>query len=105
MPEQTRATRILTEIDSRSWEHPADRAALNALRRIPLFDEVLRKLFSLFGERQVRLAFLASAVRVSPSQHAKLHGMWMDVCRTLDAPAEYPLYVTQDPTYNAAALG
>lgn len=105
MPEPTRATRILTDIDSRSWEHPADRAALNALRKIPGFDEVLRKLFGMFGEKQVRLAFLASAVRVSPTQHPKLHEMWLDVNRTLDAPAEYPLYVTQNPTYNAAALG
>jgi Zn-dependent protease with chaperone function len=105
MPEPTRATRILTGIDSRSWEHPADRAALNALRKIPGFDEVLRKLFGMFGEKQVRLAFLASAVRVSPTQHPRLHEMWLDVNRTLDAPAEYPLYVTQNPTYNAAALG
>jgi Zn-dependent protease with chaperone function len=105
MPEQTRATRILTDIDSRSWEHPADRAALNALRKIPGFDQVLRKLYGLFGERGVRLAFLASAVRVSPTQHPKLHAMWAEVNRTLDAPADYPLYVTQNPTYNAAALG
>ena len=105
MTDSTRATRILTDIDSRSWEHPADRAALNALRKIPLFDEVLRKLFAMFGERQVRLAFLASAVKVTPTQHPRLHAMWMEVNRTLDAPGEYPLYVTQNPTYNAAALG
>jgi Zn-dependent protease with chaperone function len=105
MPDQTRATRILTGIDSRSWEHPADRAALNALRKVPGFDEVLRKLFGMFGERQVRLAFLANAVRVSETQHPHLHAMWADVHRTLDAPGEYPLYVTQNPTYNAAALG
>src|SRR4051812_43105267 len=105
MPEQARATRILTDIDPRSWEHPADRAALNALRKIPVFDEVLRKLFGAIGERQVRLMFLANAVRVSPTQHPKLHQLWADVHRTLDAPAQYPLYVTQNPTYNAAALG
>ncbi|HEV7591451.1 MAG TPA: M48 family metallopeptidase [Longimicrobium sp.] len=105
MPDPTRTTRILTGIDSRSWEHPADRAALNALRRLPGFDEVLRKLFGMFGERQVRLAFLANAVRVSETQHPRLHALWADVGRTLDAPAEYPLYVTQNPTYNAAALG
>jgi Zn-dependent protease with chaperone function len=105
MPEQARATRILTDIDPRSWEHPADRAALNALRKIPVFDEVLRKLFGAIGERQVRLMFLANAVRVSPTQHPTLHRLWADVHRTLDAPAQYPLYVTQSPTYNAAALG
>ncbi|HKP76738.1 MAG TPA: M48 family metallopeptidase [Longimicrobiaceae bacterium] len=105
MPEPTRATRILTDIDSRSWEHPADRAALNALRKVPGFDEVLRKIFGTFGEPGVRMAFLANAVKVTPTQHPRLHEMWLEVMRTLDAPAEHPLYVTQNPLYNAAALG
>lgn len=105
MPEHTRATRILTQIDSRSWEHPADRATLNALRKIPGFDEVLRKLFGFFGEKPVRLAFLANAVRVSPTQFPRVHKLYGEVARTLDAPADYPVYITQSPVYNAMAYG
>ena len=33
---------ILTDIAPYSWEHPADKAALQALRKIPVFDTVLR---------------------------------------------------------------
>lgn len=105
MAEPLRPKRILTNIDSRSWEHPADRAALNALRKIPVFDEVLRKILELFGEKATRLAFLASAVRVSPGQYPRVHKLYEEVCRTLDAPGEYPLYVTQNPQLNAAAYG
>jgi len=105
MAESTRTTRILTGIDSRSWEHPADRAALNALRKIPGFDEVLRQLFGMFGERAIRLAFLANAVRVSPSQMPRVHNLYTDVCRTLDVAPEWPVYVQQEPHYNAAAYG
>ena len=105
MPEQARATRILTDIDPRSWEHPADRAALNALRKIPVFDEVVRKLFGAMTERGFRLMFLANAVKVSSTQHPRLHEIWGEVHRTLDAPGQYPLYVAQSPTYNAAAWG
>ena len=105
MAEPLRPKRILTNIDSRSWEHPADRAALNTLRKIPGFDEVLRKILELFGEKATRLAFLASAVRVSPGQYPRVHGLYQEVCRTLDAPGEYPLYVTQNPLLNAAAYG
>jgi Zn-dependent protease with chaperone function len=105
MAESTRTTRILTGIDSRSWEHPADRAALNALRRIPGFDEVLRQVFSLFGERAIRLAFLANAVRVSETQFPRVHTLYGEVCRTLDVAPEWPLYVQQEPHYNAAAYG
>lgn len=105
MTEPVRATRILTQIDPRSWEHPADRAALNALRKIPGFDEVLRKLFGFFGEKPVRLAFQANAVRVSEGQYPRIHRLWGEVCRTLDSPAVYPVYVTQNPVFNAAAYG
>ena len=45
---EARAKRVLTDISSRAWEHPADRAALQALRKIPVFDEVLRSLFGFF---------------------------------------------------------
>ncbi|HEX8272408.1 MAG TPA: M48 family metallopeptidase [Longimicrobiaceae bacterium] len=106
MSEQlSRTPRVLTDIDSRSWEHPADRAALNALRRVPGFDEVLKKIFGFFGERPIRLAFQANAVRVSPTQFPNVHRLYQDAARVLDAPAEYPLYVTQTPMVNAGAWG
>lgn len=100
-----KARRILTDIAPRSWEHPADKAALQALRRIPVFDEVLRKLFGFFGEKPVRLAFQANAVRVSPNQFGHVHALYLDVLKTLDAPEEYPLYISQTPIVNAGAYG
>ena len=52
--DEARAKRVLTDISSRSWEHPADKAALQALRKIPVFDEVLRSLFGFLGEKPIR---------------------------------------------------
>lgn len=103
--EGARARRILTDIHPRAWEHPADKAALQALRRLPVFDEVLRKLFGYFGEKPIRLAFQANAVRVSANQFPKVHGLYQDMLTTLDAPAEYPLFVSQTPMVNAGAYG
>lgn len=100
-----RARRILTDIAPRSWEHPADKAALAALRRIPVFDEVLRKLFGFFGEKPVRLAFQANAVRVSANQFPRVHGLYQEVLKTLDSPEDYPLYISQTPMVNAGAYG
>lgn len=96
---------ILSDIGAESWEHPADRAALAALRRIPAFDEVLRKLFGFFGERPVRLAFQANAVRVGPKQFPDIHSRYKHVLETLDAPEEYPLFISQTPIVNAGAYG
>ena len=102
---EAKAKRILTDIAPRSWEHPADKAALQALRRLPVFDEVLKKLFGFFGEKPVRLAFQANAVRVSPNQFGHIHGLYQEVLKTLDAPADYPLYISQTPMVNAGAYG
>jgi Zn-dependent protease with chaperone function len=100
-----KARRILTDIAPRTWEHPADKAALAALRRIPVFDEVLRKLFGFFGEKPVRLAFQANAVRVSKNQFPRVHGLYEEVKKTLDSPGDYPLYISQTPIVNAGAYG
>jgi Zn-dependent protease with chaperone function len=97
--------RVLTNIDSRAWEHPADRAALGALRKLPAFDEVLRKVFGFFGEKPIRLAFQANAVRTSPTQHARVYDLYTRAARALDAPAEYPVFVSQNPYINAGAYG
>ena len=103
--EDTHARRILTEIAPRAWEHPADKAALQALRKLPVFDEVLRKLFGFFGEKPIRLAFQANAVRVSPNQFGRVHSLYQEVRRTLDPPGEYDVFVSQTPIVNAGAYG
>lgn len=95
----------LPQISSLAWEHPADRAALNTLRAIPGFDEVVRKVAGFITERGVRQLFLANAVQVSPVQRPKLDALLTDACTTLDWPDRPELYVTQSPKVNAYAIG
>lgn len=105
MTDPSSQTRVLTQIDSRTWEHAADRAALNALRKVPAFDEVLRKVFGFFGEKPIRLAFQANAVRCSPTQNPRVHRLYERAAAALDAPHEYPIFVSQSPVVNAGAYG
>ncbi len=95
----------LAQVSSTAWEHPADRAALQTLRALPGFDEVVRKVAGFFGERGVRQLFLANAVRVGPDQRPKLDALYSDVLATLDAPTRWELYVSQTPIVNAMAVG
>ena len=97
--------RILTEISPIAWEHPADRAALNTLRKVPGFDLALRKVFGLFGERALRLAFKANAVRVSPNQYPWVHERLERVCEVLHVESPPEVYVSQTPVVNAGAVG
>jgi Zn-dependent protease with chaperone function len=95
----------LPQISSRAWEHAADRAALDTLRAIPGFDEVVRRVAGFITERGVRQLFLANAVQVGPAQRPALHALLLDVCRTLDWTDVPELYVTQSPKVNAYAIG
>jgi Zn-dependent protease with chaperone function len=96
---------VLTQISPRAWEHPADRAALNALRAIPGFDEVVRKIYGYFGERGVRLLFQANAVKVGPTQFPRVHQAFTDVCATMDWEPRPELFISQTPFANAGAYG
>jgi Zn-dependent protease with chaperone function len=92
-------------ISSRAYEHPADRTALVALRRLEGFDTVLRKLAGLFRERSLRLMFLATAVRVGETQFRNVHEMVRDAAYTLDVAEVPEVYVVQDPAVSAMTLG
>jgi Zn-dependent protease with chaperone function len=102
-PARSRIT--LTDISSRAWEHPADRGALVALRKLKGFDTVLKALSGLFNERAVRLIYLGSAIRVDERQFSRLHRLLTEVAQTLDV-AELPeLYVSANPFPNALTIG
>lgn len=101
----SRPRKVLEQIAPVSWEHPADRAALQTLRAIPGFDEVVRKIVGTFGERGIRLLFQANAVRVGPTQFPVLHTLITEVSTSMDWPEPPEVYVTQTPFVNAGAVG
>ncbi|MEV5505068.1 M48 family metallopeptidase [Streptomyces orinoci] len=92
-------------ISSRAYEHPADRSALVALRKLSGFDTVFKALSGLLPERSLRLLFLSDSVRVSEQQFPYLHTMLLDACQILDLPRVPPMYVTQDPQPGAMCVG
>jgi Zn-dependent protease with chaperone function len=96
---------VLRNISSRAWEHPADRGALVALRKLKGFDTVVKLMSSLINERAVRLLFLGSAIRVDERQFPKLARALNDACTTLDAPRVPELYVQAFPIVNASTIG
>jgi Zn-dependent protease with chaperone function len=102
-PDRTR-TRF-PGISPRAYEHPADRSALVALRKLAGFDTALKLLAGAFRERSLRLVFLASGVRVGPQQFAEVHDIVQDAAKVLDLYEVPEVFVVQDPTVNAFTLG
>src|SRR5258706_3541293 len=103
VPDRSRVR--LPDISSRAYEHPADRSALVALRKLTGCDVILRNLAGLFSDRSLRLMFLASSVRASEQQFPHLYQTMLDGAYVLDLPRVPELFITQDPRVNAMALG
>lgn len=103
VPAQVRAR--FPEISSRTWEHPADRTALTAMRKLTGFDQILKTLSGLLRERQHRLLYLASSARVNDRQFADLDALLTECVEILDSPVTPELYVMQSPMVNAFCIG
>jgi Zn-dependent protease with chaperone function len=92
-------------ISPNAWEHPADRVALNALRKAAGLDTAIRFFLGNTDERSLRLVYLASAVRVTPRQYARVHAATEDVCEVLGVAKMPDVFVAQNPFFNAGAVG
>jgi len=96
---------VLTGISSRTWEHPADRGALTALRELRGFDEVLKALSGIWNERAYRMQYLGSAIRVDHRQHPRVHRLFAEAAASLDIATLPELFVELSPNLNASCVG
>ena len=92
-------------IDPRSWEHPADRAALSTLRQLKGLDELVSSLVSVTTERSLKLIQLASSVKVTERQFPRIYQLTSEVVDVFDWPYRPDVFVTQSPFFNAGVLG
>lgn len=91
-------------LTSSAFEHPADRAALDALKKIPVLDIVFRKFFELGLEKIFRIQMIGQAVHVTPKQCPKIYAMFREACDILDVH-EPDLFLVSSPYVNAFTFG
>jgi Zn-dependent protease with chaperone function len=92
-------------VDPASWEHPADKAALSALKQLKGLDELVKLLISVTTERSLRLMALSSSIKVSQNQYPKLYAMLNNIVEIFDWHYTPDIFVTQSPFLNAGAIG
>jgi Zn-dependent protease with chaperone function len=92
--------RQFPKISVEAFQSDADRKALNALRKVPLFPLALRKFHELGFDRWMAALNMASSVRCGPNQYPTLQRLLEEACATLDMPVP-ELYVTSNPFPNA----
>jgi Zn-dependent protease with chaperone function len=105
MTTPSRSRAVLNDISSRAWEHPADRGALVALRKLKGFDTLVKLLSGVINERATRLLYLGSAVRVDERQYASIHRLLAEIGRTLDATELPEVYLANSPVTGAMTIG
>lgn len=101
---ETKARRRFPRITSSAFEHPADRAALEAVKKIPLLDKAFTKFFELGLERIMRIQLLGGAVHVTPKQCAKIYKLFKEAVDILDM-AEPDIFLMSQPYVNAYTFG
>lgn len=92
-------------ISSRSWEHPADKAALTALRAIPGLDDLIKVTIGKMTEDEHKQKQLKKMVLVTAQKHPKLYDVYLSVLHTFDVKTQWPLYLSPEPGVNAYAFG
>ncbi|TAF61154.1 MAG: M48 family peptidase [Cytophagales bacterium] len=97
----------LNGIHHSAWGHPADLLALNALKKVPVLDKVLQYILGMTSERSIYLLHLASAVRTSPTQFARLHQLMREVSQVFGLEAENipHVFVTRELIMGSGAMG
>jgi Zn-dependent protease with chaperone function len=91
-------------LDPTVFQHPYDRAALNALQKIPGLDIIVRKFIELYPERVAYIQNVAQTVRVTRTQCSQLYVQLHEACAILDM-RQPELYVAQNPLPNAWTSG
>jgi Zn-dependent protease with chaperone function len=101
---QEKTRRKFPRITSAAFEHPADRAALEAVKKIPVLDKVFRKFLELGLERIFRIQLMGQAVHVTHKQCPKVYKLFKEACDILDMH-EPDLFLMQRPVPNAFTFG
>lgn len=101
---QPKTRRRFPRITSGAFEHPADKAALEAVRKIPMLDKVFRKFLELGLERIMRVQLIGGAVHVTPKQCPKIYKLFKEAADILDMH-EPDLFLINNPQPNAFTFG
>lgn len=101
---QPETRRRFPGLDPSVLQHPYDRAALNALQKIPGLDIVMRKFIELYPERVAYIQNVAQTIRVSETQCSGVYAQLLEACAILDV-RQPELYVAHNPLPNAWTSG
>jgi Zn-dependent protease with chaperone function len=105
---ETSLVRVRRRFKNVAWEaiqHPEDRMALDALKKLPLLDQVIGFILQHGWERILYVQNISSSVKVTPRQFPRVWYLFTEANNILGVDDFAELYVTQDPMMNAYTYG
>mgnify|MGYP002619654786 CR=1 FL=1 len=99
-----RKLKTFKDLDPECFMHPWDVQATRALRKVPGFETLTKKVMEYGLERVFYLENVADNVRVTDKMFPRLHRYLLWGCKILGVP-EPELYVNMDPVPNAFTYG
>lgn len=115
-PTRAAAARLMTRLEVRrgrttvahvppaAYEHPTDRAALDAIRAVPGIETLFRKMSELSIERAIAIESIAQRVRVDHEQFPEIYALFCEAVEMLGMPVIPDLYLELGPP-NARTVG
>jgi Zn-dependent protease with chaperone function len=91
-------------IPKQVFMHPRDKAALDALKRIPMVDELARQFLHHFQERTFIAMLLATGLEITPKQKPAMHKWAVEAAEPLGIPVPR-IFMVQSEEPNAMAVG
>ena len=100
----SRNMKTASPIDCEQYIHNLDKAALGALKKIPLLDTICAKLISIMNDKQDTLINMSTKIHITEKQLPKIYVMVESICKKIGI--EMPeLYLELDRNPNAYTYG
>lgn len=96
---------VLFNLQTKDYEHPFDRAALDAMRALPMFDRVMNFFLNWTTIKWETVGLCGSAFHVTERSCPELYGMVSDVARTLEIDHIPEIYTEWTYGINAYTTG
>ena len=92
-------------LESTDYEHPLDREALKALRKIPGIDKVAAAYLEFLTKINIKVELLGNDLLITPKTSPRIHRLKQIAMKRLDIKQDYPVYQHLEWDYNAFAIG
>ena len=96
---------ILKDLDSKEYEHPLDKAALEKLESIPGLRVLVENIWEKFLDKLHYFESTGSRIEINEENYLELHKIYLEACKILDFHKIPPLYLENSPLINAFAHG